>query len=73
MQRVADPSFIVFSDDWGEHPSSSQHIFRRIAATHDVLWVNTIGLRKPNLSRLDLAKARRKIRKMETGPRQKTR
>ncbi len=61
---MPDRGFIVFSDDWGEHPSSSQHLFRRIAATHDVLWVNTIGMRKPRLSSLDLTKARRKIRKM---------
>ena len=39
------PSFVVFSDDWGRHPSSCQHLFRRISADHKVLWVNTIGLR----------------------------
>jgi Glycosyl transferases group 1 len=61
---MPDQGFIVFSDDWGEHPSSSQHLFRRIAQTHNVLWVNTIGMRKPLFSWGDLAKARRKIRKM---------
>jgi len=38
-------NFVVFSDDWGRHPSSCQHLFRRIARDHRVLWVNTIGLR----------------------------
>lgn len=37
--------FVVFSDDWGRHPSSCQHLFRRIMKDHRVLWVNTIGLR----------------------------
>ena len=37
--------FVVFSDDWGRHPSSCQHLFRRISREHRVLWVNTIGLR----------------------------
>ncbi|MDP3980351.1 MAG: glycosyltransferase [Chlamydiota bacterium] len=48
--------FIVFSDDWGMHPSSCQHIFRHIALKHRVLWVNTIGMRSPRLSLMDLKK-----------------
>lgn len=40
-------AFVVFSDDWGRHPSSCQHLFKRIARRHLVLWVNTIGLRAP--------------------------
>jgi glycosyltransferase involved in cell wall biosynthesis len=39
--------FVVFSDDWGRHPSSCQHLFKRISRDHRVLWVNTIGLRAP--------------------------
>ncbi len=37
--------WVVFSDDWGRHASSAQHLFARIAKNHRVLWVNTIGLR----------------------------
>lgn len=39
--------FIVFSDDWGRHPSSCQHLVRHLARRHRVLWVNTIGMRAP--------------------------
>ncbi|MFC1668286.1 glycosyltransferase [Chlamydiota bacterium] len=46
-------NFIVFSDDWGRHPSSCQHIFKRIVKSHRVLWVNTIGMRLPRFSRYD--------------------
>jgi glycosyltransferase involved in cell wall biosynthesis len=56
--------FLVFSDDWGEHPSSCQHIFRIIAQEHRVLWVNTIGMRNPTLTFRDLKKTIRKIGKM---------
>ncbi len=56
--------FIVFSDDWGEHPSSSQHLFRQIARDHRVLWVNTVGMRRPRLNAADLRKAARKLRHM---------
>lgn len=38
-------AFVVFSDDWGRHASSCQHLFERIGGEHRVLWVNTIGLR----------------------------
>jgi hypothetical protein len=61
---MRDPSFVVFSDDWGQHPSSSQHIFRHIAREHRVLWVNTIGMRNPALTLADLRKAWRKLSRM---------
>ncbi len=54
-------SLLVFSDDWGRHPSSCQHLTRRLLARHRVLWVNTIGTRPP---RLDLATMRRGWEKM---------
>src|SRR5262245_9995259 len=49
-------SLVVFSDDWGRHPSSCQHLVRRLADHYEVLWVNTIGTRGP---KLDLATLRR--------------
>ena len=60
--------FIVFSDDWGEHPSSCQHLFRQIAREHRVLWVNTVGMRSPRFSRADLDKAARKVHRMLKSP-----
>ncbi len=62
------PTFIVFSEDWGEHPSSCQHLFRRIARDHRVIWVNTVGMRAPRLSWTDVRKAYRKLGKMLRGP-----
>lgn len=61
---VRSPDFLVFSDDWGEHPSSCQHIFRHIARNHRVLWVNTIGMRNPTLSWTDARKVIVKVSKM---------
>lgn len=48
---------IVFSDDWGKHPSSSQHIVRRMAGSRRIVWVNTVGMRRPRLGMADLNKA----------------
>ena len=63
-----DLSFIVFADDWGQHPSSAQHLFRRIARAHRTLWVNTLGLRPPRLDRADAARVVRKLRGWVTPP-----
>jgi glycosyltransferase involved in cell wall biosynthesis len=59
---LVNRDFVVFSDDWGRHPSSCQHVFRRLARRNRVLWVNTIGTRTPRLSRSDLARAAGKLR-----------
>jgi glycosyltransferase involved in cell wall biosynthesis len=48
--------FLVFSDDFGEHPSSCQHLFRFMPQKHLVLWVNTIGMRNPRLTLGDFKK-----------------
>lgn len=42
-------SLVVFSDDWGRHPSSCQHLVRQLLPEFQVLWVNTIGTRAPRL------------------------
>jgi glycosyltransferase involved in cell wall biosynthesis len=52
---------LVFADDWGRHPSSCQHLVRRLLERHPTYWVNTIGTRKP---RLDLATLRRGLEKV---------
>ena len=54
-------SFIVFSDDWGRHPSSCQHLFRHLLPRYRTFWVNTIGMRRP---RFDLATLRRGLEKL---------
>jgi hypothetical protein len=53
---------IVLSDDWGRHPSSCQHLVRRLRERHPTLWVNTIGTRRPRLSRGDAAKIAQRLR-----------
>ncbi len=52
---------IVFGEDWGAHPSATQHLITHLAAGRRVLWVNSIGLRRPRLSRRDLQRAMRKL------------
>lgn len=54
-------SLLIFSDDWGRHPSSCQHLTRHWLSRYPVTWVNTIGTRAP---RFDLATARRVAEKL---------
>jgi glycosyltransferase involved in cell wall biosynthesis len=57
-------NFLVFSDDWGEHPSSCQHLFRILTHEHPTIWVNTVGLRVPQLTLHDTVKGARKLSAM---------
>jgi glycosyltransferase involved in cell wall biosynthesis len=51
---------IVFGEDLGAHPSSTQHLVRHLAEDRRVLWVNSIGLRRPRLTARDIGRAARK-------------
>lgn len=53
---------IVFGEDWGGLPSSTQHLVRHLARSRRVLWVDSIGLRRPRLS--DLGRILTKLRAM---------
>jgi glycosyltransferase involved in cell wall biosynthesis len=53
---------LVFADDWGRHPSSCQHLVRRLLGRHPICWVNTIGMRPPRLDLLTLRRGLGKVR-----------
>lgn len=55
------PPLLVFSDDWGRHPSSSQHLIGQLVGRRQVVWVNTIGTRP---LRFDLQTTRRVVEKL---------
>ncbi|MGV2986973.1 glycosyltransferase [Vibrio sp. E150_011] len=52
---------IVFGEDYGALPSSTQHLISRIANTRQVLWVNSIGLRQPRFNKADLTRVGQKL------------
>lgn len=53
--------WLVFSDDWGRHPSSCQYLIQHLLDRVDVTWVNTIGMRPPRLDRATLDRVVGKI------------
>lgn len=52
---------IVFSDDWGRHPFSCQHIMKHLVPYNRIIWVNTIGMRKPKINVNDIQRGLQKI------------
>ncbi|MDO9391703.1 MAG: glycosyltransferase [bacterium] len=53
---------ICFSNDWQQDPLSKHHIMSRLARQNRVLWINSIGLRNPTATRMDVIKGFTKIR-----------
>ena len=51
---------IVFGEDWGGLPSSTQHLMSHLSHDRKILWVNSIGLRQPHLSTSDIQRAAKK-------------
>lgn len=58
---VKGRDFLVFSDDWGRHPFSCQHIMQHFLPHNRVLWINTIGMRLPRFCLYDVKRAAGKI------------
>jgi glycosyltransferase involved in cell wall biosynthesis len=53
---------VVFSDDWGRHPSSCQHLVSHLLEIFEVTWVNTIGTRLPSFDRAAVTRSVQKLR-----------
>ncbi len=70
-QRLKMParrkSLVVFADDWGRHPSSCQHLVRRLCREYRVLWVNTIGTRKLRMNSFTARRVVEKLRNWRKG------
>ncbi len=62
---------VVFGEDWGGLPSSTQHLFTHLGLGRKVLWVNSIGLRKPRLTIADCKRAWKKLRLQRSPDRSK--
>lgn len=63
MNNLSDNyPMVMFGEDWGAHPSSSQHLARELSKYHDITWVNSIGLRAPRFNLSDMGRAINKLR-----------
>jgi glycosyltransferase involved in cell wall biosynthesis len=47
---VSAAPIVAFGEDWGRHPSSTQHLLGHLARTRRILYLNSVGLRRPRLA-----------------------
>ena len=63
--RSADPlrgrDLLCFSHDWNGDPLSKNHLMRILARQNRILWINSIGYRRPTASKADLTRAVSKL------------
>jgi glycosyltransferase involved in cell wall biosynthesis len=61
MGMIEGRDIICFSNDWDGDPLSKKHIMRRFARSNRVLWINSIGNRRPTASVRDLKRVLKKV------------
>lgn len=64
---VEGQDIICFSNDWDGDPLSKKHIMVRLAKKNRVLWINSIGNRKPTASVHDFKRVLKKLRDFSAG------
>ncbi|MDP2561330.1 glycosyltransferase [Psychrobium sp. 1_MG-2023] len=52
---------IVFGEDWGGLPSSTQQLIKHLSSERKVVWINSIGLRQPQWNYRDVLRAMSKL------------
>ena len=64
---VEGQDIVCFSNDWDSDPLSKKHIMVRLAKKNRVLWINSIGNRKPTASVRDFKRVLKKLRDFSAG------
>ncbi len=59
---LENSSIVCFAKDWGGDPTSKNHIMRILSARNRILWVNSIGIRRPGANKRDLWRLVEKLR-----------
>src|SRR5712692_8673589 len=64
---IEGKDIICFSNDWDSDPLSKKHIMLRLAKRNRVLWINSIGNRRPTASVGDLKRVIKKLMDFSRG------
>ena len=64
---IRNESIICFAHDWGGDPTSKTHIMRILSESNRILWVNSIGMRRPSVSGRDFRRIVAKIKRARQG------
>ncbi|HMF01644.1 MAG TPA: glycosyltransferase, partial [Terriglobia bacterium] len=69
VHMIEGQDIICFCNDWDGDPLSKKHIMQRFAKRNRVLWVNSVGIRRPEASVSDLRRVIKKVREFVHGSR----
>ena len=61
-------NIVCFANDWDADPTSKHQVMKILARYNRVLWVNSIGLRRPGGNLQDASRMFQKVRKFLKGP-----
>lgn len=64
---IRDASIICFAHDWRGDPTSKTHIMRILSERNRILWINSIGWRRPSVSGRDVRRVVAKLRQLREG------
>lgn len=67
---IEGQSIICISQDWEGDPTSKKHIMRILSKHNRVLWVNSIGMRRPTAAAGDVRRLVAKLQRILSGVRQ---
>ena len=71
MNHASAENIVCFAKDWSEDPTSCNHVMRALARDNRVLWLNSVGARRPDFGNArDLRKMGSKVLGFLKGPRQ---
>lgn len=58
---------VCFANDWSGDPLSKKHVMRRLAKDHRVLWVDSLGNRRPGVNAKDMKRILDKLDRIARG------
>ena len=64
---IRNESIICFAHDWNGDPTSKTHIMRILSEKNRILWVDSIGMRRPTVSGRDARRLARKLHQITRG------
>lgn len=64
---LTDENIICFANDWHNDPTSKHQVMKLLSQKNRILWVNSIGMRKPSASSSDLKRIFAKLRSFMKG------
>jgi glycosyltransferase involved in cell wall biosynthesis len=67
MSVLRGRDILIFGEDWGRFPSTTQHIGKVLLRDNRVMWVGSLGHRKPRFSLADVRRVGEKIGRMVFG------